>query len=603
MKNSLIKFVSVFLCVALLAGGIGVCVYAADSDKPAAEPEPSASAARESGREDKAVKDETVYVLAGADGSVQKIIVSDWIKNTLRSDRLTDRSELVDPENVKGSESYVMDEEDMRVWDARGNDIYCQGSLEKELPVELSVSYTLDGAPISPEELGGKSGRLTIRFDYRNRQYEMKTIGGKEEKIYVPFVMLTGVLLDGDLARDVEVTNGKLINDGDRIAVVGVAFPGLQENLGLDRGKLELPSYVEITADVEDFELTNTVTIATNEPFSRLELDALTLPDGLDGSVSALSEAMDQLTGGSSQLYDGLCTLLEKSGELVEGIDALSDGAYRLKEGAGALNTGAGQVSAGAGELATGLNALAANNATLQAGARQMFNALLSTANGELQKQGLDVPALTAENYGQVLDGVLASLSEEGIKARLEAAGAAAGESGQGDPQQALAAALEQARAGREALTALKTQLDSCGAFCAGLDQYTAGVASAGAGAEELSAGAARLADGAAALSDGAGQLSQGLLALQKGAPALVDGVAQLRDGAMRLSGGLAELDEKGIQKLLDALDGDLGTLVERLRATGEVSRGYESFSGLAAEMDGQVKFLYRTDAIQPPEA
>lgn len=113
----------------------------------------------------------------------------------------------------------------MKVWDAEGNDIYYQGSTTKALPVDVSVSYKLDGKTMSAKEIAGKSGRVTIRFDYKNNQYEMVDIGGKKEKIYVPFAMLTGIELDDDKFSNVEVTNGKVVNDGTMTVVAGLAFP------------------------------------------------------------------------------------------------------------------------------------------------------------------------------------------------------------------------------------------------------------------------------------------------------------------------------------------------------------------------------------------
>ena len=173
------------------------------------------------------------------------------------------------------------------------------------------------------------------------------------------------------------------------------------------------------------------------------------------------------------------------------------------------------------------------------------------------------IPALTIENYAQVLNAVIAQLGGN-------------------------APAIEQ----------LKAQLDSYNAFYTGLQSYTAGVGSAKQGADNLAAGAAQLRDGTGALSTGAGSLYDGILELKNGIPALSDGVSQLRDGAMQLNDGLNELNEKGIQKLIDAVNGDVSSLAARLRATADVSKEYKSFSGLAEGTDGSVKFIYRTESI-----
>lgn len=716
MNSRIKKPLAAILCCAVLAGGIGASVLAVTSDTAdeRKESEDKSQTAAKVDDSSALVKDETVYVLASADGNAEKIIVSDWIKNSLGAKSFSDSSELTDVVNVKGDETYTMNGENMRVWDTQGNDIYYQGNIEKELPVTLSISCKLDGESISPADLAGKSGRVSIRFDYKNNQYETVDIDGKQEKIYVPFAMITGVMLDNDIFTNVEVSNGKLINDGSRTVIAGIAFPGLQSNLKLDREKLDIPDYVEITADVKGFEMTNTVTVATNEIFSRLDTDRLNSADELTEALGELSDAMGQLIDGSSQLYDGLCTLLDKSAELINGIDRLADGAAKLKNGAGDLDNGAAELANGAQTLAGGLGQLTANNSTLNAGAKQVFDSLLGMANTQLAAAGLSVPALTVENYADTLNGVIASLDAESIakqaravalqkvteavnaqkdavaaavtaavreqvvpkvtaavrenvfgqvlasqgltkdtyeagiaaglitpeqKAQIEAAVNAQMQSeavtaiiaantdtqmqsqdiqntvavkteeqikalieqnmNSAEVQGQITAALEQAKSGAASISALKVQLDSYNEFYTGLGQYTAGVASAKDGADALSAGASQLKGGTAQLYAGTDELYNGILTLKNAAPALVDGVTALRDGAMKLSDGLKEFNEQGVQKLTDAVNGDLAGLVTRVKATADVSKDYKSFSGLSDEMDGQVKFIYRTDSVK----
>lgn len=713
MKSTRTKFLALFLCAVLLIGGsAGVTAYAI-SDRRETQEEKSEAAPIEVQESDALVKDESVYVLAGADGTVQKIIVSDWIKNAMGSTSISDLSELENIENVKGNEAYTMDGDHMRIWDAQGNDIYYQGNIEKELPVTLSVSYKLDGKTISSEKLAGQSGKVTIRFDFTNNQYETVSIDGKEEKIYVPFAMLTGMLLDNDTFRNVEVSSGKLINDGSRTAIIGLAFPGLQSNLNIDTEKLTIPDHIEITADVTEFKMTNTVTIATNEVFQKLNTEKLHTTDDLDASLAQLTDAIDQLTSGSSVLYDGLCTLLEKSNELVAGIDKLTDGAAQLTDGAKSLDTGVAELSGGAQELAAGLGQLAENSDDLNKGAGQIFTSLLQMADTQLAQAGLSVPKLTIENYAQVLSDVIASLDSDKIaeKARetaqqavrdavnaqkdtiqaavasavqeevttkvaaavrsnvetqvLAAAGmtkeqydasVAAGKisgeqqeqiftaietqmgsdavrasidtnvSGQmqsADIQSLIAskteeqiaqliqekmdtpeiqaqitAALEKAESGTASIRAFKEQLDSYNVFYTGLGKYTSGVDGAKDGAAKLYAGAGQLKAGSAQLYTGVNELYNGILTIKNGAPALISGVTQLRDGAAKLSDGLEAFNKEGAEKLIDAVDGDLGGLLTRIKATVDVSKNYKSFSGLSDDMEGQVKFIYRTESI-----
>lgn len=409
MSKTTKKILAICLCAALCLGGAGMAFAQASSKK--ADDQPVSAAQQAAELQQKISKDETVYVLTGADGSVKKIIVSDWLKNELGSASVADKSDLSDIENVKGDESYTINGDNMTVWDAQGNDIYYQGNIQKELPVGLSVRYYLDGKSVSPEELKGKSGKVTIRFDYENRQYETVQINGVNQRIYVPFAMLTGMILDNDTFQNVKITNGKLVNDGDRTVVVGLAFPGLQENLNLSRDDLSIPDSVEITADVTNFSLGMTVTLACNDLFSQLGDVDLTSLDSTS-ALDQLTGAMDQLLNGSSALYEGLSTLLDKSGELVSGVEELAQGAAAIKSGADSVDDGAAQLKAGLADLSSGLNTLSANSEALNSGAKQVFNSLLETAATQIRAKGLNVPDLTIKNYAEELNTLIKSLDE-----------------------------------------------------------------------------------------------------------------------------------------------------------------------------------------------
>lgn len=409
MSKTTKKILAICLCAALCLGGAGMAFAQASSKK--ADDQPVSAAQQAAELQQKISKDETVYVMTGADGSVKKIIVSDWLKNELGSASVADKSDLSDIENVKGDESYTINGDNMTVWDAQGNDIYYQGNIQKELPVGLSVRYYLDGKSVSPEELKGKSGKVTIRFDYENRQYETVQINGVNQRIYVPFAMLTGMILDNDTFQNVQITNGKLVNDGDRTVVMGLAFPGLQENLNLSRDDLSIPDSVEITADVTNFSLGMTVTLACNDLFSQLGNVDLTSLDSTS-ALDQLTGAMDQLLSGSSSLYEGLSTLLDKSGELVSGVEELAQGAAAIKSGADSVDDGAAQLKAGLADLSSGLNTLSANSESLNSGAKQVFNSLLETAATQIRAKGLNVPDLTIENYAEELNTLIKSLDE-----------------------------------------------------------------------------------------------------------------------------------------------------------------------------------------------
>lgn len=401
MNKTVLRITAVFLCIALLST---VCAaVGGKGDAPAA-----------------AAKEETVYVFTDASGSVKNILVSDWLTNPDGSDKLSDRSELTNLENVKGDGSFTQGSDGEVVWQADGEDVYYQGTTEKTPPVTMKTEYFLDGVQIAPEELAGKSGRVTIRYSYENNLSAQRTIGGKTETVYVPFAAVTGLLLDNDVFSNVEVTNGKLVNDGDHTAVVGFALPGMNESLGLDKledNEITLPDSFEITADAKNFALDTTMTIVTSEIFSKISVDdTKETADKLRDMLDQLTDAMEALLDGSSKLYDGLEELLEKSGTLVGGVDALYSGAGTLKTGIGALADGSSELASGTQELLGGLNTLSGNSQTLNAGAQQIFNALLSTASTQLRAAGVEVPELTAENYASVLDGVNAQLDEAAVR-------------------------------------------------------------------------------------------------------------------------------------------------------------------------------------------
>lgn len=489
MKTRSAKITALVICVAMLAAAVGITAFAANSQKnDTGSKSPDLPDLIRPAETADIEKNETVYVIAGADGSVKKIIVSDWIKNNSGNTVIRDDAALSDVTNVKGDETYTM-ADGSRVWNAEGNDIYCHGSTDRELPVVIAVSYTLDGKTVSADELAGKSGRVTVRFDYKNQQYETVEIDGKKEKIYVPFVMLTGMLLDGDRFSNVEVTNGKLVNDGDRIAVVGIAFPGLGDDLGISADKYEIPDYVEMTADVKDFKMTNTVTVAVGDLFGRLNTDALDTTD-INDAIGKLTDSMTQLTDGADALYGGLGTLLEKSGELAAGIDKLAAGAEQLKNGAGQLADGSAQLAAGAGELAAGLGTLSSNSASLNAGAAQVFDSLLAAANSQLAAAGLEVPTLTRDNYGKVLAGVIASLDEAAVRAQAEAVARAtvekAVEAKKGEISAAVTAAVR-AEVSAKVTSAVRSGVEDKVLASLGMsrEQYEAGVAAGAISAEQ----------------------------------------------------------------------------------------------------------------------
>ena len=359
-------------------------------------------------------KDETVYMIADADGTVNKTIVSDWLKNKENADTLEDASDLKDIKNVKGDETFKQDG-DKVTWDAQGNDIFYQGTTDKEAPITQKITYYLDGKEIAPKDLAGKSGKVTMRFEFTNNEKTTKTIDGKSTDVYVPFSVVTGMVLN-DNFTNVEVTNGKVISDGKNNIVVGITMPGLKESLGIDDADLgddvQFPDYVEVTADVEDFSLDMTVSMASSNLLSEMNVNGDIDLSVLSDTIDEMTDASDQLVDGSSELSDGLKTLQSSLGEFKAGVGTAqsgvkdyTSGASAVADGANTLNSGIAKLAESAPALTSGVSALKTGVQQAGAGATQInggvaqlvdgIGTLKSTVNGSLA--GMDAYTSSAD--------------------------------------------------------------------------------------------------------------------------------------------------------------------------------------------------------------
>ena len=638
------------LAAALVLSGAGFGTYAVLSRR-----QPTVTAAQTvcDDGETSAVTDDTVYVIAGADGSAEKIIVSDWMKNGGKGQSVA---------QVGETDGYGMDTDNAYQWNTDGGDI----TKSEQLPVSVKLTYLLDGKEMTAEEIAGKSGRATIRFDYTNNQKQTVSIDGRDEDIYVPFTVVTGAILDNNVFSHVEISNGKIINDGTRSIVIGFALPGMQESLHLNQASIDIPESIEITADVENFALTTTLTMVTNDLFNEASEKAeekAAEKGGADLSLGALSSGINQLTDGSSALYDGTSQLLQKSGLLIEGIHQLAEGGQ--------------QVSGGVDTVRQTLAFLCSNNADLQGGAAKVFDTLLATTQQQIQAAGLDCPALSRSNYAAVLGGIVSGLSEENLRGQAEAAAreavAAQVEANTAAiTEQVTGTVREQVRQGvlgsvleSKGLTgedyqnadeatravidstveqytqqqmqsdeiqgtiqshvsdakaqlieqnmnsdAIRSQINQ--ALAANLPKAKEGQKSINTALEQLNAynafyqgicqytnGVQALYDGTAQLQEGAKNLSDGLNQADGSSGALTDGIDRLNSGAMQLSDGMKRFEGSSLEKLATMANGDVAGLGVRWQALKDVSRAYSAHFSADGQTEESVKFIYRTDAVQ----
>lgn len=406
MKNRKVRqMLASSMAVVVGAGLIGTCAYE-DSIKAHAQEvniqkleETAEQALGDSTVEEDGslYKDESVYVKADASGKVNETTVTEWLKNP-NNGKTEDVTELQNVENVKGDETYTTDSEGSVSWKSEGKDIYYQGTTDKELPVDVEITYTLDGKKVEAKDLKGKDGKLEMKVQYTNQSKETVDVSGESVEMYTPFAMVTAMMLPNDEYTNVTIDHGKIVSDGDKNIVVGLGFPGLEENLNLE-GKdidIDIPDSFTITADVKNASVGPTMTVASSDVLEQFGLDEIDSFDDLSDSVGELENAAEQLTDGSakaadgsSALADGSNTLATGAGTLADGTSALATGVKTLADGVNTLNSKSGDLTKGVSDLASGVNDytggvsdLADGSSKVSAGAESLKNGLETAQTG-----------------------------------------------------------------------------------------------------------------------------------------------------------------------------------------------------------------------------
>ena len=376
-------------------------------------------------------KEETVYVNADATGNSDEVTVSDWLKNSGSvSGNLTDESILKEIKNVKGDETFT-ENGDQLTWNTAGEDIYYQGTTDKELPVSVKLTYFLDGKEVKPDELKGKSGHLKIQVQYTNNEKKTVTVDGKEEEVYTPFVMMTGMILPNETFSNVTIDNGKVISDGSRNIVVGFGMPGLKDSLDLDEETTKeaedkgvtIPENFEMEADVTDFTMSSTFTVALTDLLDDMDMDNIIDVDSLKDSLNELEDAALELVSGSGTLADGASTLADGVSSYTAGADELNAGIQKYLGSNGELNgsvteyvNGVGKVVKGVKDYTSGTNALA-NGVTsyvvgeqkIAAGAAQLSQ--LSKGLEQVQT-AVDTLSKAADGKGEATDDLVIAANQ-----------------------------------------------------------------------------------------------------------------------------------------------------------------------------------------------
>ena len=567
-------------------------------------------------------KSETVYAVMNGDGSIKSTTVSEHLYSASGLANVTDKTTLTDIQNTESDAEFTQNGEEL-VWNTNDTDVYYKGNTDKALPIDVKVTYALDGQEAALEDIIGKSGHLTVTVNLKNNETGTVNVNGKDRTIVTPLITAVGVILGGD-ASNVTAEHGMVESAAKSSVAAFVTLPGVKDSLsGLlpdEVNSIEdyLQDTVTVEADVEDFTCpqvmvacaTSTAALGTSNVFDLSSINDLT-----DG-INQLNDAMSQLMDGASQLVDG-------TSQLAGGVLALLDGANTLNNGAAALDDGLGQ-------LTNGLDTLSANNAALNAGAQQVADGVLASANKTLKEGGLIDEDMTWSNYEAVIDNIL-TMNDKTLAAgrrkivrtvweqapsfkdsQLDLALYLSATKTNHDLEAALKlmqnydpsmlCGLVQLLTSEDAkntakaelkyqvensqdmadVRALKTSLSQIQFFVSSVNQYTAGVQTA--------------ADGAHSAKDGSAQLAAGTKTLYDGVNTLNTGAGQLNDGAGRLNDGLNQFNEEGISKLTGALDQDqLHGLKTVLDEMTDRLNDYTSFAGAPDDAESSVKFVYKT--------
>ena len=567
-------------------------------------------------------KSETVYAVMNGDGSIKSTTVSEHLYSASGLANVTDKTTLTDIQNTESDAEFTQNGEEL-VWNTNDTDVYYKGNTDKALPIDVKVTYALDGQEAALEDIIGKSGHLTVTVNLKNNETDTVNVNGKDRTIVTPLITAVGVILGGD-AANVTAEHGMIESAAKSSVAAFVTLPGVKDSLSgllpdeVDSIEDYLQDTVTVEADVEDFTCpqvmvacaTSTAALGTSNVFDLSSINDLT-----DG-INQLNDAMSQLMDGASQLVDG-------TSQLANGVLALLDGANTLNNGAAALDDGLGQ-------LTNGLDTLSANNAALNAGAQQVADGVLASANKTLKEGGLIDEDMTWSNYEAVIDNIL-TMNDKTLAAGRRKIVRTVWEQAPNfkDSQLDLALYLSATKTNHDLeaalklmqnydssmitgliqlltsedakntaheelvyqvknsqdmadVAALKTSLSQIQYFVSSVNQYTAGVQSA--------------ADGAHSAKDGSAQLAAGTKTLYDGVNTLNNGAVALDDGTNQLNDGLNQFNDEGISKLTGALDEDqihdLKTVLDEMTDRLE---NYTSFAGTPDGAESSVKFIYKT--------
>lgn len=515
-------------------------------------------------------KDETVYVTLSQQGEVKERIVSDWIHSNEKNIEIHDKSILKDIKNVKGEEKPTSIGENL-TWKLNGSDVYYRGTTDKKLPIDVNVRYLLDGKEIKPEDLAGKSGEVKIKIDYKNNESHIVNIKGKNRKVYTPFSTITILDLPVDNFKDVKISGGKMINDGNNQIVTFICLPGMKESLNLEKTTLELKENLEITTQVENFEMGPIMITGTPELPDMSEFKNATTLDDLVKGIKDIQGASTKLAEGTGKLNLGQKALADNMTLFTNGLSKLGTGALELNNGIIKLGDGVNAAQGGALQVADGLKEFAIGTTKFGIGAQQFgLGALDFAANSKIFAdgavkvadgtgklvlgskglsdgakklfEGTNTVSTKMEALGQGLDTMVTSTDklQQGQKQVIDGAQQSLIRIDELKKSKQLA---ELSDGGKELLIKLNELEQSIARLKAGSEQVNTGIGQLQEGQKNAASGSKELAKATQQISDKTGELAKGAGELSQGAEQLSPAAENLKNGSQGLTGGSEKLN------------------------------------------------------------
>lgn len=566
---------------------------------------------------EKVTKEESVYVNADASGTATKITVSDWLKNAGVNGTLSDKSSLKDIANVKGEEAFVQNGDGVE-WSAGADDIYYQGTTDKELPVGVSIAYELDGTELPPEQMAGKSGKVKIKVAYSNSSKVTKKINGRDQELSTPFFMATGFILPTETFTNVEIDHGRVINEGTNQIVIGFGMPGMAESLDVD-GEVadKMPESFEITADVSEFSLGNTITYASSSIFSELEVEDDDTFEDLEDSLDTLVDSSEELVRGSRKLSNSLGELKSKFSDYEDGEKELNKGIRKLAESGGKLAKGMKEYTKGASTLAkgtteyvNGAKKITAGNLTLYNAVKDMPKSYKEFSDG-IRQYTNGVDELAKKETAEALKGGASSVSK-GVSKVNE--GLCALEKSYENDEALIAAmktqvSLLEDEVQKQTMLTYITKLEELSTgqkqSVASLVQATGANGELKKGADQVAAGIGKVLQGADTLSSKSEALRAADGKMTASIQSLVSNIEKLKEGGQKLSANDRKLlagakkllkagntVNKGSKQLVSGADQLKKGSNELHEATGDVAEGIGKLKEGASDLyDGMGEF------------